>query len=249
MTTRRNILKSGAGLAAILASGKAPAAFIKSMLAARNSIVTKSGGAKLPYDAVVEYLESTGTQWCRIGYTPKSNTEIRSTIKFTTDQYGNAAFGCVSSGSSGSGYLGLSQGNSQYNGHKIPRFYTQRNYFDLSGVDTSIELEYVIKNGPDTTEWSAGYASGSSSGDVSHGSYDPTVGFGIFAITRLLSATQAPSISAGMRLYRLEILEDGVAVHDIIPVRSGTEGSLYDRIAGQIYRNAGTGSFSYGNDK
>ena len=35
MTTRRNILKGGAGLAAILASGKAPAAFIKSMVAAR----------------------------------------------------------------------------------------------------------------------------------------------------------------------------------------------------------------------
>ena len=48
MTTRRDILRGGAGLAAILAAGKAPAAFVKSMLAARNIIGMKSGGAKLP---------------------------------------------------------------------------------------------------------------------------------------------------------------------------------------------------------
>ena len=68
MTTRRNILKGSAGLAAILASGKAPAYLVKSMLAARNSIGMKSGGAKLPYDAKVEWLKSTGTQWIETGF-------------------------------------------------------------------------------------------------------------------------------------------------------------------------------------
>ena len=63
MTTRRDILTGGAGLAAILASGKAPAYLFKSMLAARNGIGMKSVGAKLPYDSEVEYLESTGTQY------------------------------------------------------------------------------------------------------------------------------------------------------------------------------------------
>lgn len=43
MTTRRNILKSGAGLAAILATGKAPAALVKSMLAARKSFWISEG--------------------------------------------------------------------------------------------------------------------------------------------------------------------------------------------------------------
>ena len=46
MTTRRNVLKGGAGLAAILASGKAQAALIKSMLAARNSFAKSRGNAE-----------------------------------------------------------------------------------------------------------------------------------------------------------------------------------------------------------
>ena len=56
MTTRRDILKGGAGLAAILASGKAPAYLVKSMLAARNSIGMKSGGAKVPTAA--DYVQT-----------------------------------------------------------------------------------------------------------------------------------------------------------------------------------------------
>lgn len=44
MTTRRNMIKAGAGLAAILASGKAPAAFVRSMLAARNGITSAAKG-------------------------------------------------------------------------------------------------------------------------------------------------------------------------------------------------------------
>ena len=46
MTTRREIVKAGAGLAAVIAAGKAPAAFIRSALAARNAMM--AGGAK-PY--------------------------------------------------------------------------------------------------------------------------------------------------------------------------------------------------------
>ena len=38
MTTRREIVITGAGIAAILAAGKAPAAFIRSMLGARGAI-------------------------------------------------------------------------------------------------------------------------------------------------------------------------------------------------------------------
>lgn len=45
MTTRREIVtKCGAGLAAIIAAGKAPAAIVKSMLAARNAFAAGGGG-------------------------------------------------------------------------------------------------------------------------------------------------------------------------------------------------------------
>lgn len=47
MTTRREMVKAGAGLAAIIAAGKAPAAFIRSMIGARNGLAV-SGGAEPP---------------------------------------------------------------------------------------------------------------------------------------------------------------------------------------------------------
>ena len=45
MTTRREIVKAGAGLAAILAAGNAPAALVRSLVAARN---TMTAGKRLP---------------------------------------------------------------------------------------------------------------------------------------------------------------------------------------------------------
>lgn len=48
MTTRRDILKGGAGLAAILATGKASAAFIKSMIAARQTFIGRGGKSLQP---------------------------------------------------------------------------------------------------------------------------------------------------------------------------------------------------------
>ena len=55
--TRRTLIKSGAGLAAIIAAGKAPAALVRSMLAARQSIC--AGRKLLPYDSEVEWLGCT----------------------------------------------------------------------------------------------------------------------------------------------------------------------------------------------
>ena len=36
--------------------------------------------------------------------------------------------------------------------------------------------------------------------------------------------------------------------HDLVPVRVGTEGAMMDVLTRRIYRNAGTGAFTYGND-
>ena len=56
MTTRR---KFGLGIAAIIAAQRAPAALVRSLIAARAAL---TGGKKLPYDAEVAFLGSTGTQ-------------------------------------------------------------------------------------------------------------------------------------------------------------------------------------------
>ena len=57
-----------------------------------------------------------------------------------------------------------------------------------------------------------------------------------------------------MRLYYLKMSKDGSSVRDFIPVRftnslGVSEGAMYDRVSGQLFRNAGTGAFVIGPDK
>lgn len=50
------------------------------------------------------------------------------------------------------------------------------------------------------------------------------------------------------RLYSFRMYESGVIVRDMIPVRVGQVGYMYDRVSGQLFGNASSGSFALGND-
>lgn len=52
------------------------------------------------------------------------------------------------------------------------------------------------------------------------------------------------------RLYETELKDNSIdsLVRKFRPVRVGTEGALIDTLTRRIYRNAGTGAFTYGND-
>lgn len=45
-----------------------------------------------------------------------------------------------------------------------------------------------------------------------------------------------------------KINKNGVAVRDYIPVRKNGVGYLYDKVSGRLFGNAGSDSFTYGND-
>ena len=56
------------------------------------------------------------------------------------------------------------------------------------------------------------------------------------------------------KYYYISIIVNGKLVRDLIPVRftnenGETEGTMYDKVSGQLYRNAGTGAFVIGPDK
>lgn len=51
------------------------------------------------------------------------------------------------------------------------------------------------------------------------------------------------------KLVHWSISEDDTLIFDLIPVRVGTTGYLYDKVSGQLFGNAGTGSFILGPDK
>ena len=50
------------------------------------------------------------------------------------------------------------------------------------------------------------------------------------------------------RVYRMKMWADSTLVRFFLPVRVGTEGAMMDVLTRRIYRNAGTGAFTYGND-
>ena len=52
-----------------------------------------------------------------------------------------------------------------------------------------------------------------------------------------------------MRIFSCKIYDDGTLVRDLIPVRVGDVGYMFDRISGQLFGNAGTGAFIIGPDK
>ena len=53
---------------------------------------------------------------------------------------------------------------------------------------------------------------------------------------------------SGIRFYWAKIYSGGTLVRDFIPVRKNGVGYLYDKVSGTLFGNAGSGSFTYGND-
>lgn len=50
------------------------------------------------------------------------------------------------------------------------------------------------------------------------------------------------------RIYSLKVIENGKVELDLIPVRVGSEGYMYNRVNGQLLGNSGSGSFILGPD-
>lgn len=62
------------------------------------------------------------------------------------------------------------------------------------------------------------------------------------------SLTNTANRNIGLKIYDLQIYDNGVLIRDYIPVRVGTVGYMYDTVSGELFGNSGTGTFTYGND-
>ena len=197
------------------------------MLGARTAAWAKSG-APLPYDAEVEYLESTGTQWIDTGIIATENTRIKATL------------------------MTLSTGNKNWFGGQVmpeKSGFVFNSYFDkleylfgnsgwvLVGVSNVVSRIFTVDFGKD--------------GLVINGKSVSTPSYTTFprqsASIKIFIRDGGNAYING-RLYDLHIYQSGVIVRDYIPVRDGTVGYLYDRVSGRFFGNAGTGAFIIGPD-
>lgn len=201
-------------------------------IAIGDELLLSSEPAPLPYDAEVEYLESSGTQYINTGL------KVNNSYTFDTSiaALNNAAttyWGCRNSGS-----------------------YNTRNQ------------QCYLQNNPATPETSTIHLWTDSTSVAYHGnSWDsgvtPSVGTlytfnGITVNPNLGQFTQPITLFAfnvvgtinksSCRIGLFRAYSNGTVVMDMIPVRVGTVGYMYDKVSKTLFGNAGTGNFVLGND-
>ena len=180
----------------------------------------------IPYDAEVEYLEPTGTQWVDTGYVLSASDRIVVQAYFQKDD--NAGTKVLLG--VGNPKLWITSGLCRFNGENYASI---NNLLKLGAWNSiSIDKDYCTCNGTAVP--------------MSEGTFlDNSLSLWLFGAN---AASEALSKTNG-RISSCKIYHSGVLVRDYIPVRKGTVGYMFDRVSGELFGNAGTGDFVIGPDK
>ncbi len=198
----------------------------------RRALLAAMGGNKaLPYDAEIEYLGSTGAQFIDTGIIPTSSTGIGIEITngSNTDNY----------------FCGLrnDSGNTRWCiGTSLRLYAAYGSVIDTSTSDKPNGTFPCYLNYLNSKKFTS---------SVSQKEYDlPSLLFTPLYNIRLFGSA---GISAGYAWWSGKIhwakISDGESIiMDLIPVRVGSVGYMYDKISGRLLGNDGTGNFVLGND-
>jgi hypothetical protein len=206
-------------------------------------------GAPLPYDAEVEYLESTGTQYVDTGFVQDSAT-TRVKIRIYLAQSASTAeilFGSRSSANRNAYNCFYYPPGSGGNKKKFR--------YDFGDSATTSAVQNIISN------IDPGWAQIETSWNEI--TITPDGGMPVTATAQLSSASNSYSVylfaintggtatttATPVRIASARISFGSTLVRDFQPVRVGTVGYLFDRVSGTLFGNAGTGAFTIGPDK
>jgi hypothetical protein len=212
-------------------------------------MLAPQGGA-LPYDAEVEYLESTGTQYINTGLVVTPT--LRMDVDMAVTDWDASQFSLTGAGgirfAFGKGYSGSS--TSSGNPTKL--------YFGLGDRNLAIESIDLatIKGERHTFSLDAGTRYWYFDGVGNYISSAGTITTGTRPIMLLAQSTDDSGSVRGQqaaKLYGATFTDNGVVVRSFAPVRvgsgAGAVGYLFDRVSGELFGNAGTGNFPIGPDK
>lgn len=208
------------------------------LLGARQFFARKPAPA-LPYDAEVEYIESTGTQWIDTGTPATSNMHVN--VRFSDYTVAGAwLFGARKA------FQNSALGVYTESSNNVWRR-TFGNFVSGPFTFSTIDL------GVTTFDYDCGHFVATREKvpmtvDVTDTA--PAFDSSPYSIHLWTLNNGGGSTNiAHAKIYGFKIWENGVLVRDMIPVHVGSEGAMYDRVSGELFRNAGTGAFLYGNDK
>lgn len=218
---------------------------------------------ELPYSYKLEYLESTGTQYINLNYYARGTDIVEVRVKSTTNNWNWYA----GTGSNVTNYLlwnpffGMQDsGNYKfwgtYVGNKDGSAVTTYFYNQSAGTNsypgftptiskTQVLNWYTYKFNQKTL-----YRDGSKMTGTNGGTVDDTI---LNKHTIYLFASNEPAVqhkgTSKLQIAWFKISDKNQnPILDMIPVRVGNIGYMYDKLSGQLYGNSGSGNFVCGPD-
>ncbi len=194
--------------------------------------MVKNGGA-LPYDAEIEYLESTGTQYLNLGIIGARGMTFEADAMWT-----NLSGVQVLCGAKGSRTDSFTTMFGKYADFYASQF-GYKAYSQIGTPDTNRHLytSKIYNNGGEV----------GIDGNIAKKTYELYMAnVPIYLFCRNNNGVAIDF--SHVKLYSCKIKNNELLMLDLIPVRVGQVGYMYDKISGKFFSNAGTGNFIIGND-
>ena len=190
----------------------------------------------VPYDAEIEYLESTGTQWIDTEVNGSSDLICDALWSYASASAWAAPFGARTN-SSTNAYAVTGWGSTADRNIYV-NFGSKSSYLYHVGLDIyQYSWKLHLENG-NSTLWRNDTAIATSSTIV------PSFITAGSIIVSGLREGDSILTGAGVRIHYFKLGN----VRDFIPVRVGQTGYMYDRVSKRLFGNQGTGSFVLGPD-
>lgn len=175
------------------------------------------------YDAQVEYLQSSGTQWINTGI--KAGTYTYYYKGYLYNNTNAIPFGASYTvfGLWSGGVIGMRYGSKYYNASQ-----SRISYLTNQLNEVTITSSYIDVNGTRT--------------DFG-GIYSINTNNVIYLFSDINGTYPFKS-----KIQQFKITNGDSIILDLIPVRVGTVGYMYDKVSDTLFGNAGTGSFTLGPD-
>lgn len=194
------------------------------------------GGKNLPYDAEIEYMQGDGVSYIDTGIICSNDSKVELKAKNNNNTIANGMFGSRI-------YVDkMSRCFYLYSLNTSQVQFGFNNTGENANTETSAEHTYIIeKNGC--------YRDGVKVLDVSNAPFVCPSSALLFSCHTGSNGLNVDSRMMTGRINYCKIWNSNVLVRDLIPVRVGTTGYMYDKVSGQLFSNQGTGAFILGPDK